>query len=157
MVKSWTIGWYFVYLYLQSLTWDYASNDTQHAASLHHSYKHPRKHTRKQPLIYHKGNDISVNAHFKKNVIPLINHNSSIRKHTKNTGVRRMIRNDMEPLTAAVCDAPLRGKSYFLASAFARSTNRLVDSFNGGMVEGIINLTLVGLFLYSSLASSLDR
>ena len=73
------------------------------------------------------------------------------------SGVRRMIQNDMEPLTMAVCDAPLRGKSYFLTSAFAHSTNRLVDSFNGGMVEGIINLTLVGLFLYSSLASSLDR
>ena len=45
----------------------------------------------------------------------------------------------------------------FFASAFARSTIRRVASFKGGTVEGITNLTSVGLFLYSSLASSLDR
>ena len=45
----------------------------------------------------------------------------------------------------------------FTASAFARSTSRRVASFNGGTVEGTTNLTSVGLFLYSSLAYSLDR
>ena len=46
---------------------------------------------------------------------------------------------------------------FYLASAFARSTNRWVASFNAGTVEGMTNWTSVGLFLHASRASSFVR